>query len=106
VPGQIKEELAVIPGNVPDLVDLPVGCRFAPRCGERLATGNPLAEVAHPTLGAIGPDHLVRCWQYHRPDGSQRPTAGVFDEMERSAIAAAARAAAEAAAVPPTGSGP
>ena len=30
--GQIKEELATIPGNVPNLVDLPPGCRFASRC--------------------------------------------------------------------------
>ena len=32
VVGDVKDELAVIPGNVPNLIDLPKGCRFAPRC--------------------------------------------------------------------------
>ena len=32
VVGAVKDELAVIPGNVPNLIDLPKGCRFAPRC--------------------------------------------------------------------------
>jgi oligopeptide/dipeptide ABC transporter ATP-binding protein len=31
-----KEDLAVIPGMVPDLLHLPVGCRFADRCSRRL----------------------------------------------------------------------
>lgn len=30
--GKLKEKLEVIPGSVPNLVDLPPGCRFAPRC--------------------------------------------------------------------------
>ncbi len=30
--GQPKDELAVIPGMVPNLINLPPGCRFAPRC--------------------------------------------------------------------------
>ena len=30
--GKIKERLDVIPGNVPNLIDPPPGCRFAPRC--------------------------------------------------------------------------
>ena len=33
--GDIKERLDVIPGSVPNLVNLPVGCRFAPRCQAR-----------------------------------------------------------------------
>ena len=36
VVGQVKDELAVIPGNVPNLIDLPTGCRFAPRCLTRI----------------------------------------------------------------------
>ena len=35
VVGDVKDELAVIPGNVPNLIDLPKGCRFAPRCRAR-----------------------------------------------------------------------
>ena len=34
--GQIKERLQVIPGSVPNLIDLPPGCQFAPRCLARL----------------------------------------------------------------------
>jgi oligopeptide/dipeptide ABC transporter ATP-binding protein len=29
-----QEELTPIPGNVPDLIDVPYACQFAPRCGE------------------------------------------------------------------------
>ena len=34
--GKIKEKLDVIPGNVPNLINLPPGCRFAPRCRARV----------------------------------------------------------------------
>ncbi|MEP7158143.1 MAG: ABC transporter ATP-binding protein, partial [Chloroflexota bacterium] len=34
--GQPKTELSVIPGMVPNLIDLPPGCRFAPRCEARV----------------------------------------------------------------------
>ena len=33
--GEIKEKLDVIPGSVPNLINLPPGCRFAPRCASR-----------------------------------------------------------------------
>ena len=39
VVGIERDELAVIPGNVPNLIDLPKGCRFAPRCASRVARG-------------------------------------------------------------------
>ncbi|MGD8474027.1 MAG: ABC transporter ATP-binding protein, partial [Anaerolineae bacterium] len=34
--GQIKDRLQVIPGSVPNLIDLPGGCKFAPRCQARI----------------------------------------------------------------------
>src|SRR5688500_4696380 len=34
--GEIKDKLDVIPGTVPNLVNLPPGCRFAPRCQARI----------------------------------------------------------------------
>ena len=37
--GEIKEKLDVIPGSVPNLVNLPPGCRFAPRCQARFKYG-------------------------------------------------------------------
>src|SRR5207247_1590541 len=43
VVGDVREELSVIPGNVPNLIDLPKGCRFAPRCASRVAEDNAMA---------------------------------------------------------------
>ncbi|MEO7118995.1 MAG: ABC transporter ATP-binding protein [Candidatus Limnocylindrales bacterium] len=80
VAGRLKDELAVIPGNVPNLVDLPVGCRFAPRCEARVEHGNVLALSDHPELLTAAPEHLVRCWLYHRQDGSTRPSIDDFPE--------------------------
>ncbi len=34
--GKVTERLDVIPGSVPNLVNLPPGCRFAPRCRARV----------------------------------------------------------------------
>jgi len=73
VPGEIRDELATIPGNVPNLIDLPGGCRFAPRCTARVEHGNVLAETHHPELRPVAGGHDVRCWLYHMRDGSTRP---------------------------------
>jgi peptide/nickel transport system ATP-binding protein len=80
VPGEIRDELATIPGSVPNLIELPDGCRFAPRCTARVEHGNVLAERSHPELRATGPDHLVRCWLYHHEDGSPRATPDTWPE--------------------------
>jgi oligopeptide/dipeptide ABC transporter ATP-binding protein len=80
VPGEILDELATIPGAVPNLIELPDGCRFAPRCSAREEHGNVLAEKAHPELLASGSDHLVRCWLYHHEDGSPRPDPDTWPE--------------------------
>ncbi len=73
VPGEILDELATIPGSVPNLIELPDGCRFAPRCLARVEHGNVLAERVHPELRSVTEGHLVRCWLYHHEDGSARP---------------------------------
>jgi oligopeptide/dipeptide ABC transporter ATP-binding protein len=63
--GQPKDELAVIPGTVPNLINLPQGCRFSPRCRSREEFDvRPAAEV-HPELRGADSDHTVRCWLYH-----------------------------------------
>ena len=82
VPGEILDELATIQGSVPNLIELPDGCRFAPRCAAREEHGNVLAERAHPELRAAGDDHLVRCWLYHHEDGSPRPDPDTWPEAE------------------------
>lgn len=62
--GQVKERLNVIPGNVPDLIDLPPGCRFAPRCQARLQHGLKVCTERMPELIEVRPGHWVRCWLY------------------------------------------
>jgi len=49
--------LATIPGRVPDLADLPVGCPFADRCPRVV----PACRVALPEPVALGAGHEARC---------------------------------------------
>ncbi|MCU0478588.1 MAG: ABC transporter ATP-binding protein [Chloroflexi bacterium] len=70
VPGVIRDELEVIPGNVPNLIDLPPACRFAPRCRTRVEEDVPGCDEVHPELRQLAPGHDVRCFRYHGPDGS------------------------------------
>ena len=70
--GEERDALSVIPGNVPNLVDLPVGCRFAPRCLARIEEGIDNAFEEHPTLLPVRPGHAVRCWIYHDAAGEVR----------------------------------
>jgi peptide/nickel transport system ATP-binding protein len=72
VVGDVKDELAVIPGNVPNLIDLPKGCRFAPRCLTRIEENVDLALDVHPELRAVDSGHDVRCWVYHDAAGHLR----------------------------------
>ncbi len=62
--GEIKERMEVIPGSVPNLVNLPVGCRFAPRCMAREKYDLKVCLEAKPDLIEAKPGHLVRCWLY------------------------------------------
>ena len=58
-PGEARRtRLRTIPGSVPRLSDLPVGCAFAPRCESKTER----CEV-DPELLEIRPGHLVRCWE-------------------------------------------
>jgi oligopeptide/dipeptide ABC transporter ATP-binding protein len=64
--GTVRDELSTIPGNVPNLIDLPAGCRFAPRCRARSEFGvTQLSAERHPDLLPIADQHSVRCWIYH-----------------------------------------
>jgi peptide/nickel transport system ATP-binding protein len=68
--GDEREELAVIPGSVPNLIDLPEACRFAPRCTARVEYSVDLAQRIHPELRQVDDHHAVRCWMYHAGNGS------------------------------------
>ena len=69
VVGDVQDELPVIPGNVPNLIDLPKGCRFAPRCTARVDADLTISLEVHPELRPLTPGHDVRCWLYHDAHG-------------------------------------
>jgi len=71
--GQIKEILDVIPGTVPNLINLPPGCQFAPRCRSRIQHQLNICTEVEPELALTLPDHSVRCWLYHNHEGHQAP---------------------------------
>ena len=71
--GNVKEELATIPGNVPNLIDLPPGCRFAPRCKARAKYGLSICTAREPELLSIDEGHTVRCWLYQDGEGHKAP---------------------------------
>ena len=58
-----QERLATIPGALPNLLDLPSGCRFAPRCPARL----PICDQKVPELENAGNDVLSACHRKHEP---------------------------------------
>ncbi len=62
--GKVTELLDVIPGSVPNLVNLPPGCRFAPRCRSRVQYNLEICTEIEPELDEIGSNHTVRCWLY------------------------------------------
>jgi peptide/nickel transport system ATP-binding protein len=53
-----KRELMVLPGEPPDLLDPPPGCRFHPRCPRTTA----VCTEEPPAFMDVGGGHLVACW--------------------------------------------
>jgi peptide/nickel transport system ATP-binding protein len=62
--GKVMERLDVIPGSVPNLVNLPAGCRFAPRCRLREKYNLKICTELEPELEEVVPGHFSRCWLY------------------------------------------
>jgi oligopeptide/dipeptide ABC transporter ATP-binding protein len=71
--GKIKDRLAVIPGSVPNLVNLPPGCRFAPRCLARIENQLSICTEQEPDLIEANPGHIVRCWLYQDTEDHKAP---------------------------------
>jgi oligopeptide/dipeptide ABC transporter ATP-binding protein len=71
--GELKERLDVIEGVVPNLIDLPPGCRFSPRCRARREHNLSICLEKIPDLEPAQPDHIVRCWLYHDFDEHKAP---------------------------------
>ncbi|RSN68027.1 ABC transporter ATP-binding protein [Candidatus Korarchaeum cryptofilum] len=53
-----KERVPSIPGNVPDLINPPSGCRFNPRCPYKLD----ICDKEEPELSEVRRGHLVSCF--------------------------------------------
>ncbi|UCE00576.1 MAG: ABC transporter ATP-binding protein [Chloroflexota bacterium] len=62
--GKIKDRLDVIPGSVPNLINLPPGCKFASRCRARVEYEMEICTETEPSLLQVLPNHTVRCWLY------------------------------------------
>lgn len=75
VVGEIKETLDAIPGNVPNLINLPEGCRFSTRCKARETFNLDICTRQEPDLLPTYGDqaHLCRCWLYQNAEGHQAP---------------------------------
>jgi peptide/nickel transport system ATP-binding protein len=57
-----QEALSSIPGSPPDLIDLPSGCKFHPRCP--YATEK--CRLEDPPLLDVGPGHASACWHWDK----------------------------------------
>ena len=64
--GPAAERLQEIPGMVPALSALPVGCAFAPRC----AHADDLCRATYPDFVERRPNHRVACWHAERLYGT------------------------------------
>jgi oligopeptide/dipeptide ABC transporter ATP-binding protein len=71
--GRVTERLDVIPGSVPNLVNLPPGCQFAPRCRLREKYSLTICTEIEPELVEVRQNHDVRCWLYVSHGEHQAP---------------------------------
>jgi len=60
-----RKRLYSIKGMVPNLLSLPKGCRFKPRCEDAME----ICSEKEPEIIDIGNDHKVRCWKYFEQGG-------------------------------------
>jgi peptide/nickel transport system ATP-binding protein len=55
-----RKALSIIPGNIPNLIELPSGCRFHPRC----KYAKEKCAEAPPALEEVEPEHFVACFEW------------------------------------------
>ena len=60
VDGPKTDRLVTIPGSVPDIMELPPGCKFTSRCPDRFEP----CPTIEPVLVERAPGHFVRCHLY------------------------------------------
>lgn len=68
------EELISIPGSPPDLINLPSGCPFHPRC----SFASDKCQQADPPLEQVGPKQFAACWHWQDVEAelAQKPLRG------------------------------
>jgi oligopeptide/dipeptide ABC transporter ATP-binding protein len=69
--GREGARLETIPGQVPEPLRFPPGCKFHPRC----ALAFDRCRVEEPPLLACRPEHTARCWHVFRELGLEAPEA-------------------------------
>jgi oligopeptide/dipeptide ABC transporter ATP-binding protein len=77
-----KDPLYAIPGQPPDLADLPTGCAFHPRCPsawERCRT-------EEPTDLQVQADHRARCWLVERPEYARNGAGGTAQPLPMAPV--------------------
>lgn len=57
-----RKELKIIPGNIPNLITPPSGCRFHPRCQYMVTK----CTTQKPILEKVGPHHFVACHEWNK----------------------------------------
>jgi peptide/nickel transport system ATP-binding protein len=78
--GDVRQKLETIPGTVPNLVDLPPGCKFASRCQACLEHDLAVCTQIEPELALAAKEHTVRCWLYHDSEMHVAPLASALQE--------------------------
>ncbi len=58
----VRKTLEIIPGNVPNLITPPSGCRFHPRCKYAFDK----CSQDPPVLEEVGPQHFVACYAWRK----------------------------------------
>jgi oligopeptide/dipeptide ABC transporter ATP-binding protein len=83
--GTVRDQLDVIPGSVPNLINLPPGCKFASRCRSRNEYALSICTQEEPDLITILSGHTVRCWLY-QSKGEHRAPVDVFNGKPAQSI--------------------
>ncbi len=56
------DDLTIIPGSIPNLIEPPSGCRFHPRCSHTME----ICKTDVPLLRQVAPQHTVRCHLFNK----------------------------------------
>jgi oligopeptide/dipeptide ABC transporter ATP-binding protein len=65
--GEKQERLESIHGVVPNPLNMPKGCRFAPRCSRAMD----ICTVSEPEITVLGEERNVRCFLYNKEGGEK-----------------------------------